>query len=112
MTTTTLGGMDPQQHPDSVKSQKTIATINHIRKHNKTTESHSGRQLVGWNTMLLTSICTHKKLYPRPGQFNQTTIAQVPDPLINQVQVDVNIGLYGFLAESCDSSNVGMRRGC
>jgi hypothetical protein len=60
--------------------------------------------------MLLTPVGTHEKFRPRAGQFNQAIVIQVPNPLVDQVQVDVNIGLYGFPAKPSNSRHIGMGR--
>ncbi len=62
--------------------------------------------------MLLTAIGTDKKLCSGSRQFDKATIIQVSNPFINQVQVDVNIGLYSLLAKPCDSGNIGVGRRC
>jgi hypothetical protein len=62
--------------------------------------------------MLLAAIGTDEQPYTFVGKPLEPIIMNVPDPFIDEVQINLRSGAQSFLGQAHDGRDVRMRRGC
>ncbi|OLD37455.1 MAG: hypothetical protein AUI21_08790 [Nitrospirae bacterium 13_1_40CM_2_62_10] len=95
--------------PGLVKGDEAVAPIEHVRQDHEAAQRDPLIQPVSRNTVSLTAIGTDKKLCSSGRELQEASITQVQHPLIDQIQVDVDIAIQSLLAESCDGGHTGVR---
>jgi hypothetical protein len=92
-----------------VKGDEAVTPIEHVRQDHEAAQRDPLIQPVSRNTVSLTAIGTDKKLCSSGRELQEASITQVQHPLIDQIQVDVDIAIQSLLAESCDGRHTRVR---
>ena len=96
--------------PPLIECNKPIAPVDDVRQYDKTAQLNTGIEIRRRDPLLLTPVCAREELGTSFRKTQQLLVREILDPLIDQVEVHVDIRVQTFLAEACDCRQIRMRR--